>query len=56
MTPHPLTHPPHPASMVLGGVHFASTFTVLDQDNTDCLLGLDMLKRYVRLAFSRARE
>lgn len=36
----------HMAPMVMGGTHFPATFTVLQQDNNDCLLGLDMLKRY----------
>jgi hypothetical protein len=42
---------PHRCSALLphaqiGGVHFPSTFTVLENDNNDCLLGLDMLKRF----------
>lgn len=36
----------HMAPLVIGERHFPCTFTVLDQNDMDCLLGLDMLKRY----------
>lgn len=36
----------HMAPLELGGNHFPCTFTVMDSDGVECLLGLDMLKRY----------
>jgi hypothetical protein len=34
------------APLVIADHHFSCTFTVLDQNDMDCLLGLDMLKRF----------
>ena len=34
------------AELEISGKYFPSSFTVIDQDNNDCLLGLDWLKRY----------